>query len=168
MKKNFYIFLDIDGVLNDLAFIKENLDKKNSSIIKIFNPKSVDALNYLLNTLTTCYNVNLVISSSWRINMDETVSVLKSNKILLDEISISSTGFISPNKRGLEILEYLNDKQDINNYVIIDDEDFDFKEYFPSSKIIKTNFYHNPLNQEKVLTFISSLNLPNDYKKNLS
>ena len=99
--------------------------------------------------------------------MDETILALKTNKVLLDKISISSTGFISPEKRGLEILEYLNDKQDSNNYVIIDDEYFDFKEYFPSSKIIKTNFYHDPLNLEKVLSFISSLNLPNDYKKNL-
>ena len=63
-KQPFYIFLDFDGVLNDFEgadnifkfgglFVSEN-DKRT------FNPYSIEALNYLIETLKQEYEVKLL------------------------------------------------------------------------------------------------------------
>ena len=80
--KNFYIFLDIDGVLNDIEHIKKvHMSGIKENATKIFNPESVLALNNLINYLSQNFNVNLVISSTWRKNMESTLHYLNKNNI---------------------------------------------------------------------------------------
>ena len=74
--KNYYIFLDIDGVLWDWEYIKYITinQTKHHKIIQDFNPKSINTLNHLINTMRKQkYNVTLVISSTWRNNMHFTI-----------------------------------------------------------------------------------------------
>lgn len=155
MKDKFYIFLDIDGVLYDWNFIIKNGDKK-SGTIKNFNPKSIEALNFLIEKLQYTYNVEIVITSTWRINMQKTIEILLNNG-LNKTIKINSTEISNyPQNRELEILNYLQNNS-CKNFVIIDDEMFDFDKYFNKNHIIKTNIFNLSLNKEMVLKYLKNL-----------
>lgn len=155
--KNYYIFLDIDGVLWDWEYIKYITinQTKHHKIIQDFNPKSINTLNHLINTMRKQkYNVTLVISSTWRNNMHFTIKKLYENGLNFNCINID---IIDPNKndihRGKLIKEYLQDK--INyDYVIIDDEMFDYKEENLTNHLIKTNIMNNSLNRQHLNNFL--------------
>ena len=158
--ESFYIFLDIDGVLYDWNFIIETVkdaSNKRGGIIDKFSPKSIDALNYLISELNSIYDVTLVISSSWRINMKKTSNVLIKNGLKyykdFEKTPITNT----PNERGKEILSYLNAKKNPSNFVIIDDESFDFSKYFSTYNIIKTNIYNKCLDMKMVTGYLDRL-----------
>lgn len=157
MQNKFLIFLDIDGVLYDWDFILSQ--NKKSGIIQTFNPKSVEALNYFIHKLSKDYNVEVVITSSWRKNMVKTLNVLKENKICAD-IKISSTKITStPQFRGKEILAFLKNNP-CKKFVIIDDETFDYHKYFNENQIIKTNIFNKSLNKEMINNYFDkTLNL---------
>ena len=153
------IFLDIDGVMYDWNNIKSN-NINISGIVDKFSKQSVDALNYLTKQLSTEYTPVIVISSTWRRDMFFTIQTLKANGVSLDLRNLTCTPIsIHPEKRGLEILRVLNTAQNKQNYVIIDDESFDFAEHFPKHKIIKTNIFNDSLNKNKVDTFFQNNNL---------
>ena len=57
--------------------------------------------------------------------------------------------------RGREIKHYLANKQNNKNFVILDDEYFDFLKHFSSNKIIKTNIYEKSLSMDQVKHFLS-------------
>lgn len=160
MKENFYIFLDIDGVMYDWEYMKKN-NIRSFGRVKTFSPDSVEALNYLMQTLNNNYNTELVISSTWRRDMPDTVRTLRQNGVEMNLRKVFSTPiFADSEKRGEEILSYLNGKNNASNYVIIDDEMFDYEKHFNSSRIIKTNIFSGGLNKEMVSTFLKSNNIP--------
>jgi hypothetical protein len=152
--KKFYIFLDIDGVMYDWDYIisevKSGRMKRGESIRK-FKPESIDALNLLIGELGKNYNVRLVISSTWRGNLPFAVKTLKNNGLIYEQ-EVERTPISDPAKRGEQILDYLSDKENFD-FVIIDDEMFDFKKFFNKEKIIKCEMFHNAL----------SLNMVNEY-----
>ena len=79
MKENFYIFIDVDGVLWDWPYIKRLTHlglREMGGLIENFNPKSIAALNYLIYKLSKVYNVDLVISSTRRDKMRKLLSLL--------------------------------------------------------------------------------------------
>lgn len=155
MKDKFYIFLDIDGVLYDWDFILKKAIKK-SGTIKDFNPKSINALNFLIEKLSKSFNVEIVITSTWRINMQKTIEILLNNG-LNKTIKINSTEISNnPQNRELEILNYLQNNT-CENFVIIDDEMFDFDKYFNKNHIINTNIFNLSLNKEMVLKYLKNL-----------
>lgn len=154
--KNFYIFLDIDGVLFDWKFLKQNIIEgkiKPGGIIKNFNPNSIKALNTLIERLNNNYNVNLVISSTWRHDLGYAVNILYANGLKYDFEIFATPISVTPNKRGKEILEFLKDKADYD-FVIIDDEMFDYAEHFSKNKIIKTNMQNDSLNINHVNKYL--------------
>jgi len=158
--KNFYIFLDIDGVIYDWDFIiaETNAGRiKRGEFIKKFKPESIRALNYLIKGLEEHYDVRLVISSTWRSNMIFAIKTLKDNGLIFDK-EIERTPIYDPAKRGEQILDFLSDKKDYD-FVIIDDEMFDFKKYFSANKIIKCEMFHSALSEEMVKTFLNKLEL---------
>lgn len=157
MKENFYIFLDIDGVMFDWDFIK-SLGRKNLGIITVFNPKSVDALNYLIEKLSERYSPKLVISSSWRTFWDETIEVLNKNGVNLGNTPVFRTKITStPHKRGEEIIDFLNTNGYTDNFVIIDDEAFDYAQHFSQHKIIKTGLFTQSLRKAMVDKFLKTI-----------
>ena len=156
MKDNFYVFLDIDGVLNNQDFLLSyRSNNRKGSYILDFAKHSVDALNHLIKELQINYSVNLVISSSWRINMPETIQTLQNNGVYFPPTPVTSTiKETFENSRGNEIATYLKQVNETSNFVIIDDEWFDFKDKFYRKNIIKTDFYKDGLTKKQVQEFL--------------
>lgn len=156
--KNFYIFLDIDGVMYDWDYIIAEVNAgrmKKGELIHRFKPESIKALNLLIKELEQNYNVCLVISSTWRENLLFTIKTLKDNGLKYEK-EIEMTPIYDPVKRGEQILDYLENKEDFD-FVIIDDEMFDFKKFFKSENIIKCEMFHSALNTTMVKEFLCNL-----------
>ncbi len=158
-KENFYLFLDIDGVMWDWQWKLSEIKKgniKEGIPLTSFNPESVVALNTLIEYLQRDYDFNLVISSTWRANLPITVATLRKNKVNLPQ-SISKTQFFkAPKGRGKQITTYLQGKRDPQNYLVIDDKPHDFEECLDPSRIIKTNVYDKSLRLEDVNKWITA------------
>ena len=104
------IFLDLDGPICDTCGNK--------------NPDAI----YCLSELVRLTEAKIVITSSWRIGKDInqlTTSLSLWYNFPVDQV-IGMTEVIYHNEReiprGAEIEIYLEDHQDIDNYVILDDE----------------------------------------------
>lgn len=111
------IFLDIDGVLNSTKSIEKNYlkgDKINAD--KIFIPQAV----FLINMLIEIKDANVVISSTWRYNMEKVFEIFKLNNLNTDKI-VGKTPFLE-DIRGAEIDKYLLENKEIDNFIIIDDD----------------------------------------------
>lgn len=163
-----YIFLDIDGVLNNYSTpavaineditgyalkksremgwdgIKELKDKAVYQILHSFNKESMD----LIKKLQDEFQAYIIITSSWRVyySFDQLVSIFK-----LFNIQIHDTlplGF----PRSEKILNYVY-KHNIKNWIVIDDMNmnknlkwhmvlihniFDYKDY----EICRRKLYH--------------------------
>lgn len=157
-RKNFYIFLDIDGVLWDwnwrLEQIKQGNIKKSISISN-FNQESIKALNLLISNISKKHNCILVISSTWRTFMDQTKQVLIKNGVALPK-TITRTQLPISTNRGIEISNYLQGKKDNKNFVILDDEPKDIRKIFPENKIIKTNIKNKSLKISQVENWLNT------------
>ncbi len=154
--KNFYIFLDIDGVMYDWDYIISEVDAgrmREGKLIQKFKPESIEALNLLINELEKYYSVHLIISSTWREDMHFAVDTLKNNGLKYNK-DIEKTPIYDPTKRGEQILDYLSDKRDFD-FVIIDDEMFDFNKYFRPENIIKCEMFHSALSIEMVENYLN-------------
>jgi len=162
--RNFYIFLDIDGVMYDWNYIiaETNAGRmKRGAFIQKFKPDSIKALNMLIQQLQRDYNVGLVISSTWRVNLPFAIQTLKDNGLIYDK-EIERTPISNPAKRGEQILEYLSDKENFD-FVIIDDEMFDFKKFFKQEQIIKCDMFKSALSTEKVNNFLNNAGIIGQY-----
>ena len=160
MKKNFYIFLDIDGVLYDWEYIKTLIRDgkiKKGGKITAFKPESIEALNYLIEKKSKDFNVNLVISSTWRHYMDSIIEKLNLAGLRYNGEFTRTPISGNPKQRGFEIKRYLSDKMNFD-YVIIDDEICDYYKYFEPHKIIKTELYEHALDKEMIDTYLSKVN----------
>ena len=115
------IFLDVDGVLNSVQ------DRFSWTI-------ESDKHLILLACIVRRTNAKIVVSSSWR-----NCSLLDTLKKRLNDFSMSiydKTKDIG--ERGLEIKEWLDNHNDIESFVILDDEIFNIKEHFPNN-FVKTS-----------------------------
>lgn len=104
------IFLDVDGVLNQLDQNGIYYAKCYKGIRYPIDPHCVD----LILKLVEKTNAEIVIHSSWR-NDEEAVKVLRD---YIPEFTIVDQTFL---KRLQSILEHVKN-HDIKNYLIIDDE----------------------------------------------
>lgn len=123
------IFLDIDGVLNS----DEYFDRiKNLPIQGIESEIDVDKIKLLKRAIDET-GAKVVLSSSWRYTRKaEELKELLSNY----EIDVDSTPFIE-NNRGLEIKQWLLDHQDVESFIILDDEMFDSYDAVLIDRLIK-------------------------------
>lgn len=116
-KQDLYIFVDIDGVLNNNSAFK--LNKKT---IYVFSHENLIIYQYLIDKLKEQYNVTLILSSTWRMSKtglnkiekySKKYSALKFDRYIPD----------SHDRRQDEILRYCkNFNINTNNILIIDDE----------------------------------------------
>lgn len=124
------IFLDVDGVLNsdeyfdkiqglDIQGIESDIDINKVKLLK----KAVDETG-----------AKVVLSSSWRY----TKNALALKKLLADyEIRITDSTPVVEHKRGLEIRKWLENNNNVEDFVILDDEVFDSYDSGLMKKLIK-------------------------------
>lgn len=157
-KENFYVFLDIDGVLWDWQWRISQMklgNVKNAYSINIFNPESIEALNTLMDYLDKNYNCELVLSSSWRRAFGFAIKNLNANGVHLpDSVSRTSIDNLTLN-RGKRIEMYLKGKDEKGNFLILDDQKRDFKKYFTEGSIIRTNIYTQSLTMAQIQNWIA-------------
>lgn len=161
MKNDFYVFLDIDGVVNSVewfkVFIKENLEKEGFN--QFFCPANIQNLNILLNYIQQTFNPKIVITSSWRLNEKEYKKcqdmLLKYGLYYFDKFD--RTELKPRGLRGRQILNYMN-KHNIehDNFVIIDDRLKYITSYFKEKYIIKTSgLFKSGLTKANVQNYIA-------------
>lgn len=142
------IFLDVDGVLNNKLFFKKRriILKENKGI---YIPRLDDKNFIALKTLVERTNAKIILSSYWRYYFDKnlmpnnnglhnhgqdlTLKLRKHNLSLKDKTSTDLTRF---QKRGDIIKEYLHTHEDIDNFVILDDDNI-MKE-FTDTNLVQT------------------------------
>lgn len=123
------IFLDVDGVLNSNEYIEKI---KNKNIQGIQSEIDVEKVKLLKKAIDET-GAKVVLSSSWRYtrNAHDLKELLGSFGIYTD-----STPFVR-GERGLEIKQWLSDNQDVEDFVILDDEIFKSYDEELMNKLIK-------------------------------
>lgn len=137
------IFLDVDGVLNSMAYFEQNKGKGRIEI-------SDYHLQMLAKIYHTC-NAKIVLSSSWRELDDESdIHVYWMYEYLINELArydmkiISKTPVIDMN-RPLEIKTWLDNRIDKDNIRFVSlDDDFSkdkYDVYGIGEYLVKTEFF---------------------------
>lgn len=142
MKKKIYIFLDVDGVLNNINFWKKNYFKYGFSAgTYSIDERNIRTLAKLHRKLKDKYELHYILSSTWRLSKDGQAVIwnrLRENGIKLD-------GITEPNHsedRGKLILNYLNNLQSYDLAIAIDDDTFDIKPYLTEKFYLVTPDFH--------------------------
>ena len=135
---SYYIFLDVDGVLND-SYTEEKtpegyigIDSEKIEILK-------DISNYL--------DATIILTSDWKEEWEKDIDICGiDGQYLIDKLAefdlyisdktIDSQGI---SRRGVGILNYIRE-HNIDKYIIFDDNEFDFGGY-PE---IKSHFIQTP------------------------
>lgn len=149
----YYIFLDVDGVLNQSS-TKERIRTPSNwyAGFKGIDHRNLEVFSELITALKNKYgSISIVLSSSWRDDTDregnhaddvfrnELVKQLARIGITLD----ADTPIISDSRRGLEIATYLAGLNELpEGYVVLDDMVFnDFSTYHVMRHLVQTDYY---------------------------
>ncbi len=123
------IFLDVEGVLNSDEYFEKT---KGLNLQGIYQDIDVEKIKLLKKAVDET-GAKVVLTSSWRY----TKNAIKLKELLKEyEIFVDATPFIE-NKRGLEIKKWLLDNQNVDDFVILDDEIFDSFDEDLLEKLIK-------------------------------
>lgn len=122
MHNKFVVFLDIDGVLNT----KTTVQRTPEGYTGIDDAR----VEVLANTIQKCGGADIILSSDWKEmkTTDEDYRYLVS-KLARYGLTISGQTQDSKHNRGAGIETYLESHSEIEEYVILDDCKFDFKDY---------------------------------------
>ncbi len=123
-------FLDFDGVLNCALSIKE------------FGDDSLDPFRVRLLNRLASFDVKFVVSSTWRLysSFEDLENILE--KCGFKGELIGTTPYIAEdikNKRGAEIDIWLKAQDDIDNFIILDDDN-DISPF--EDHLVKTTFVY--------------------------
>ncbi len=147
---NFYIFLDIDGVLNN---------KADWSRPYTFNKYNLNTFDNLLRVLNKQLgrNIHIILTSSWKNSINDKKLFLPLNIILssYNAIIFEKTDNTEGKSRQEEIEHYLKQHPEISEYLILDDDE---KLYYNiSNKHIFLTDYKAGLtadNVKKIIKFV--------------
>lgn len=152
-KPEFYLFLDIDGVLWDIKSKPANLTLiagilYNHHLHKhILKEDSVRAYNRLINTLEKDHHTNLIITSSWRMTRYQLIYLFHFEGLQLpDTIYVAKQKF--PLDRVSVVRGYLDRLVKDSPYLIIDDRP-SVKRAYPDVTI-KTSIFSHALSSRDV------------------
>lgn len=128
--KSIYIFLDIDGVLNNTNKWEKDYKKWGySSGTYSMDEKNIQALVKLHRQLKNKYDLHYVLSSTWRLSRDGSkiaLARLRENGIKVD----GTTDLDVSADRGALIRKYLNNLKDgFDLAFAFDDDSFDIINY---------------------------------------
>lgn len=154
MKPNFYLFLELNGVLyNSPVFYKGGLH---------LNLRSVKALNTLILCLNKKYNVNLrIISENNKILQYK--NLMQNNGLdfsCLHSFSTLPKCFFQ--KRA--IVSFLKMSKEATNFAVIDNGVEVYPTRFNPSNVISVNKTSGVLEEHEVHEFLDKLNLSNNNK----
>lgn len=131
-----YIFLDIDGVLNDENHILECYEKNGGYAMHMnhvpFDPNALTNLMYLVQDIRAKGNTpKIILSSTWRLH-DVDMEIVSARIAEYGLRLEGRTPYIHSN-RGEEIEDFLKSQKHNEEYsfVILDDDSFDIKDKFP-------------------------------------
>lgn len=155
---NKYIFLDIDGVMNNEFDILEKMDKIDDGA-KQYTRDDIhfcDEAWDLLATLCKKTGAKVILSSSWRHGFikDERGRIVIANQEnhlatrLLAYFKahhiplVGLTGLDRNGCRGLQILDYIAENLNgmTDEWIVLDDEIFDMEEHLPMGNVFQTKF----------------------------
>lgn len=144
------IFLDVDGVLNSEDDLKIYREKNGITGCILYDNVEERPLK-LLKQIVDVTGAVIVLSSSWRLGYGKTESIfggrlyekvsaaLKANGMEIYDI----TPYMPGAQRGDEIKQWLSKRQDVESFVILDD-DSDMGEYV-DTKLIQTTYKYGLL-----------------------
>lgn len=119
---NFVVFLDIDGVLNTRTTVQ--------SSSKGYTGIDDARVTVLANTIRKYGGGDIVLTSDWKDLREDDVDYLYLlSKLNNCGLTISGKTKDENHARGTGILEYLKLHPEIEEYVILDDNTFDFRDH---------------------------------------
>jgi len=130
------IFLDIDGVLRT-----HRSDLEWSQLLGVPIPLSVYDRRFdkkivsYINEIVGYTRAKIVVTSTWRVkhSLEELKQIFRDNGIA-DVVDKTDIGL----NRGEEIEQYISDNE-IENYVVIDDQVNDILKHIPKERVIKVD-----------------------------
>ena len=131
------IFLDIDGVLRT-----HRSDLEWSQLLGVPIPLSVYDRRFdkkivsYINEIVGYTRAKIVVTSTWRVkhSLEELKQIFRDNGIITDVVGKTDIGL----NRGEEIEQYISDNE-IENYVVIDDQVNDILKHIPKERVIKVD-----------------------------
>ena len=148
------MFLDIDGVLNSQQY-QARVDHEDAGIFDMLDPEKLE----LFQTLVKQTDANIVLSSSWResfADMESLDSVARNFLSAFEKYRLSfydMTPLLSGH-RDEEIRQWLSEHTEIDTFVILDDENYGWKEL--EAHWVKTS-YNTGLTDKDVQEAVSIL-----------
>jgi diphthamide synthase subunit DPH2 len=131
------IFLDIDGVLrthkSDLEWsLRLSVPIPLSVYDRRFDRKIVSYINEVVGYT----RAKIVITSTWRVrhSLEELKQIFRDNGITAEIVGKTDIGL----NRGEEIEQYISENE-IENYVVIDDQVNDILKHIPKERVIKVD-----------------------------
>ena len=119
---SFVVFLDIDGVLNT----RTTVDATPKHCTGIDDAR----VTILANAIRKYGGGDIVLTSTWKDLREDDVDYLYLlSKLEREGLFISGKTQDVFSRRGVGIIEYLQEHPEIEEYVILDDNTFDFKIY---------------------------------------
>lgn len=141
---DYYIFLDVDGVLNDEVYIEECYEKNGGYPMSMnhvpFDPKALTNLMNLVKEIRLYGEPHIILSSTWRlheVDMEIVNARIAEYGLRLE----GKTPYIHSN-RGEEIQDFLSGLS-VNDYrfVILDDDKFDIENIYPDNLVYINRLY---------------------------
>ncbi len=117
MEKISVIFLDIDGVLNIFSPSYSTNYYRPDGSVQWMDEHLVIRLNYLIDRT----GASIVISSSWRSDMDDLKKQLLVSGFKHWDAVVGKTPIFMNGRRGDEIQSYLDHHPEIKTFVVLDD-----------------------------------------------
>lgn len=154
------IFLDVDGVLNcsstkDLCGYYKGIEDEKMKLIK----RIVDATGAKI-VLTSTWKEHWHKEKTLKKSQDDSANYIDS-KFQNASLSICDKTEDDGFNRGDGIIEYLRHLRwkgiEVSNYVIIDDEIFDYKERKLTKNLVQTSYYSGGLKEKHVENAIKIL-----------
>ena len=131
------IFLDVDGVLNNIDNIKKCYKKSINKKETFYSGKNVPFDIKCLKNLAKIVKktgAKIVLSSTWRIYKSH-IYVLEARLAEYGLRIYDMTDNINM-IRGVEIKEWLKSHRDIENYVVIDDEEYNLSNFIDNKHLV--------------------------------
>ena len=133
----YYIFLDIDGVLNDEDYIIKAYEKNGGYAMNMshvpFDPAALENLMEMIKIIRNYGEPRIILSSTWRLSDIDTAIV----KARLAEYGLQLNGKTPYNhmNRGIEIQDFLSVRAIDYKLVILDDDTFDITPIYPDNLV---------------------------------